>query len=147
MKKLIVSVLVGLLFSVSSFADVDLWSPAEQKLPADISEYLYRNLEGAVPNSVQVNGMGDSVIELRNFYCEIAGYNTPRPIYKCSYGLDSEISSAYSENIYQYLVQAGFESDCDKHDGTCDIDPVSRLTCMKLTSLCNGVSYSCSLAI
>lgn len=148
MKKVFAGVLMGLLVSVSSFADVDLWSADSQKLPENISEELYLNFETAMPHSAQMGDNGQSTIELKNLYCEItSGYKTANPVYKCSYGINGEIPEGYSKNIYQLMVQAGFESDCDSHDGSCDIDPVKSMTCVKTVDWCSGVHFSCTLSI
>lgn len=147
MKKLFVSALLGLLFSAPSFANVDLWSSAEQTLSPDVSERLFQSLATGTYQIMDPCDPAPFTINIKNLYCEIAGYNTANPKYKCSYGLNDEITGESAKNIYQAMVQAGFESDCDKHDGTCDIDPVSRMTCERSSSVYFGTEYSCTLVI
>jgi hypothetical protein len=145
MKKVLLSVLASFAFCLQAQAAVDLFDPSPQQLPDDVSQVVYQSLA----KEVQENciGLGTCKIELRNFYCE--SFETPitKPTYTCSYGLNDKFQGDNADRIYQALVRAGFISDCDNHDGTCDIDPISSISCRTTNSYYRGQSFSCIIKI
>ncbi len=144
-RKLFFSAATCLFFSLPSHAGVDLFSSLPQRLPDQAAGDIYHALWNL--GLERKDADGKHVIELINFYCQIADFNTPDPKYACSYGLHGEISGDYAHQIYDALVQAGFVSDCDRHDGTCDIDPIRSLSCEKTIDWIYDISYSCTITI
>lgn len=146
MKKVLLSVLAGFMFCLqTAHADVDLYDPKPQFLPDDVAQEVYRTLAKEVPENC--NALGHCIIDLKNFQCESIETPLTKPEYSCGYGWDSKFSGANAERVYQALVRAGFISDCDDKDGTCEIDPVRSITCRTANLYGQGQVFGCVIEI
>jgi hypothetical protein len=145
MKKVLLSILASFAISLQAHATVDLFDSSPQQLPDDVSQVVYQSMAKEV--QANCNAVGTCVIELKNLYCESLETQLTLPYYTCNYGWNDKFRGDNAERVYQALVRAGFVSDCDDKEGTCDIDPISNITCRTTNSYYRGQSFSCVIKI